>query len=92
MGMPEDAIGFLMHNESDEQRGASITGGLCLPDAVFDDLWLRIRAGVDFDTSLSLKAAPIDSADDRGAFFWDRANSQSLFVGGVNFSFTWKRS
>ena len=91
VAMPQDAIGFLGYNESDEQRGTSISGGLWLPDAVFDDLWSRIRAGADFDTSLSLKAAPIDSADDIGALFWDRADSNFLFVGGVEFSYTWKR-
>jgi len=90
-GMPEDAIGFLGHNEPDEQRDASISGGLWLPDDVFDDLWLRIRAGADFDTSLSLKAAPIDSADDLGVLFWDRADSKFLFVAGADFSFMWKR-
>ena len=89
-GMPENAVGFLAHYDSDQQRSAFVGGGFWLSEAMFDDLWLRIRGGAYFETLLSLKATPIET-ENFGDMVWDRTDSKFLYIASADFVFTCKQ-
>ena len=93
--MPVDAVGFLAcyenrFNELGMSR-ALVGGGVSLPEAVFDDIWERVRLSPDFYSVISITVGPVRAhgTEDR---IWDRAKDKFLFVtdAGITFKRTGK--
>ena len=88
--LPNDTSGFVAcYDNKPDEAGIPRTvigGQLALPEAVFDDLWERVRIGPEFRCSIAMKVGPVTTPGLEGSM-WDRAKDKHLYVMDIEFSF-----
>jgi hypothetical protein len=89
--LPAEAVGFLAcyENRFDEfgvQR-TLVGGAISLPEAVFDDIWERVRLSPDFYSMILITVGPVVRAHATEDRIWDRAKDKFLFFTEAGITF-----
>jgi len=92
--LPDGAAGYLAchENRTDDLRiqRTAVGGAICLPEAVFDDVWERVRLSPNFRSEIRIRVGPV-SAYGADETIWDRAINQVLFIMEVSLVFIRER-
>jgi len=88
--LPPGVVGFLACYESRfDELGVQRTligGSISVPEAVYDDIWERVRMSPDFYSLIFLKIGPVRAQAAEG-LLWDRAKDKFLIVSEADVAF-----
>lgn len=89
--LPIGTVGYLAcyenrFNEFWLQQRTVVGGAISLPEAVFDDIWERVRLSPDFYSIIWIAVSPVRALGAEGAM-WDRAKDKFLFVTETRIAF-----
>jgi hypothetical protein len=63
-----------------------VGGSISFPEAVYDDIWERVRMSPDFCSMIFLKIGPVRAQAAEG-LLWDRARDKFLVVSEADVTF-----
>ncbi|WP_108519988.1 hypothetical protein [Bradyrhizobium algeriense] len=86
--IPREARGYFSYfgESAEDDFGQFLSGGVAIPEALFDDIWQRLKLGGHSSATVGLELGPFDF-DGFEEWTWKRSTNPFLIIHQAEFNF-----